>query len=296
MPTAIRGRARTRRGDFSLRRTAVGFALAALLLAVGGMLLRDAWGSVGGHPALRGALALLVVAGAVLVLRRRHRRRRAARLAAAVTEAAEELVDTALAEIDEAVAAAERPDPVPVAGPEPALVTEPEPVLMAEPEPVLMAEPEPVLMTEPVYGPDPVDFAALDPYAFEEAVAELCRRDGCRDVERVGGAGDLGADVLATAPDGRRLVVQCKRYGPVNKVGSQDLQRFGGTCYAVHGADAALVVTTGEFTAPAAEYAAACGIVCVDADALAGWSEGFLPPPWESPAAVGGGPGLPEPA
>lgn len=266
MPTAIRGRTRTRRADFSLRRTAVGFALAALLLVVGGMLLRSAWGSVGGHPVVRGALVVLVLAGAVLLLRRRRRRRRAARLAAAVTEAAEELVDTALAEIDEAVAAEVRVEPVLVPGP------------------------------EPVYEPAPVDFAALDPYAFEEAVAELCRRDGCRDVERVGGAGDLGADVLATAPDGRRLVVQCKRYGPANKVGSQDLQRFGGTCFAVHGADAAIVVTTGEFTAPAAEYAAACGILCVDADALAGWSEGALPPPWESPAAVIGGPGLPEPA
>ncbi|MFF7362196.1 restriction endonuclease [Streptomyces sp. NPDC008125] len=266
MPTAIRGRTRMRcRGDFSLRRTAVGFALAALLLGVGGMLLRGAWQSVGGHPVARGVLALLVLAGAVALLRRRRRRRRAARLAAAVTEAAEELVDTALAEIDEAVAVAERAEPVFVPVPEPA------------------------------YEPAAVDFAALDPYAFEEAVADLCRRDGCRDVERVGGAGDLGADVLATAPDGRRLVVQCKRYGPANKVGSQDLQRFGGTCYAVHGADAAIVVTTGEFTAPAIEYAAACGIVCVDADALAGWSEGALPPPWESPAVVGG-PGLPEPA
>ncbi|WP_327179007.1 restriction endonuclease [Streptomyces sp. NBC_01335] len=263
MPTAMGGRTRMRRGDFSLRRTAVGFALAAFLLVFGGVLLRSAWGSVGGHPVVRGVLVLLVLAGAVLLLRRRRRRRRAARLAAAVTEAAEELVDTALAEIDEAVAAEVRA--------------------------------EPVLVPEPVYEPAPVDFAALDPYAFEEAVADLCRRDGCRDVERVGGAGDLGADVLATAPDGRRLVVQCKRYGPANKVGSQDLQRFGGTCYAVHGADAALVVTTGEFTAPAAEYAAACGILCVDADALAGWSEGVLPPPWESPAPVGG-PGLPEPA
>lgn len=81
------------------------------------------------------------------------------------------------------------------------------------------------------------------------------------------------------------MVVQCKRYGPTNKVGSQDLQRFGGTCYAVHGAETAVVVTTGEFTAPAAEYAAACGIVCVDADGLTGWSEGTLAPPWELPVA-----------
>ncbi|WP_328718376.1 restriction endonuclease [Streptomyces sp. NBC_00247] len=267
MPTGIRGRTRTRRRDFSLRRTAVGFALAALLLWAGGLLFRSLWAGVGGHPVLWGALALLGCAGTVLPLRRRHRRRRAARLAAAVTEAAEDLVDTALAEIDEAAATVRQDEPVPVYEPG----------------------------YEPECEPAPVDFAALDPYAFEEAVAELCRRDGCRDAEVVGGAGDLGADVLATAPDGRRLVVQCKRYGPANKVGSQDLQRFGGTCYAVHGAEVAVVVSTGEFTTPAAEYAAACGIVCVDAEALAGWSEGTLPPPWELPATVAG-PGLPEPA
>lgn len=31
---------------------------------------------------------------------------------------------------------------------------------------------------------------------FEDLVAELCRRDGCTEVRRVGGAGDNGADVL----------------------------------------------------------------------------------------------------
>ncbi len=40
---------------------------------------------------------------------------------------------------------------------------------------------------------------------------KLCRRDGCTDVKRVGGACDLGADVTGMLSDGRRLVVQCKR-------------------------------------------------------------------------------------
>ncbi|MFJ8752710.1 restriction endonuclease [Streptomyces sp. NPDC102441] len=137
--------------------------------------------------------------------------------------------------------------------------------------------------------PEPVrtvDYAAMDPYDFEEAVAALCRRDGCPDADVVGGAGDLGADVVGTTQDGRRLVVQCKRYTSDNKVGSQDLQRFGGTCYAVHGAEAAVVVTTGEFTEPALEYAEQCGIVCVGLDELVEWSEGAGPPPWYMPATV----------
>ncbi|MFD3531373.1 restriction endonuclease [Streptomyces sp. NPDC058664] len=125
------------------------------------------------------------------------------------------------------------------------------------------------------------DLAAMDPDGFEQAVAALCERDGCRDVHVVGGAGDLGADVVATTPDGQRVVIQCKRYGPLNKVGSQDVQRFGGTCFSIHEAQVAAVVTTGEFTQPAAEYAQQCGIRCVDHRELVAWTEGTGPAPWD---------------
>ncbi|MGY0488916.1 restriction endonuclease [Streptomyces sp. WG-D5] len=123
-------------------------------------------------------------------------------------------------------------------------------------------------------------FEDLHPDGFEDAVAALCERDGCRDVEVIGGAGDLGADVIAVAPDGSRLVVQCKRYGPDRKVGSQDLQRFGGTCWSVHGAELAVLVTTSTFTVPAEAYAESSGIRCVDGAALDAWAEGSGPPPW----------------
>ena len=128
------------------------------------------------------------------------------------------------------------------------------------------------------------EYEELGPDEFEEAIADLCRRDGCSDVEVVGGAGDLGADVLAVTPDGRRIVVQCKRYGEDHKVGSQDLQRFGGTCFTVHGADVAVLVASTEFTAPAVDYAERCGIVCVDEERLRDWSQGGGPAPWELPA------------
>ncbi|MFD0366054.1 restriction endonuclease [Nocardia sp. GCM10030253] len=66
---------------------------------------------------------------------------------------------------------------------------------------------------------------ALSPSEFEEALAALCRRDGCTDVKVVGGSGDLGADVIARTPDGRRIVLQAKRYRNGRTVGSQDVQR-----------------------------------------------------------------------
>ncbi|KUH40466.1 hypothetical protein ATE80_01835 [Streptomyces kanasensis] len=133
---------------------------------------------------------------------------------------------------------------------------------------------------------DSVDHEEVDAYGFEHTVAALCVRDGCTRTEVSGGPGDLGADVVATAPDGRRLIVQCKQYAADNPVGSQDLQRFGGTCFAVHGAEVAVVVTTSTFTAPAVEYAETIGIVCVDGEALAAWTDGRTPPPWEDPAAA----------
>jgi len=236
---------RERRAAFDLRRTTFGFALIALILAGGGMALRAAWRSAADHPVAAVLVIAPVLTAAVVVLRRR---RRARRVAGAVTDAAYGIVDAGLAELDAAEAARAQARP------------------------------------EPSEADDPVDYAQLDPYAFEEAVAELCRRDGCADAEVVGGAGDLGADVLATTPDGRRLVVQCKRYGPDNRAGSQELQRFGGTCYAVHEADIALVVSTGGFTEPALDYAEQCAILCYGPEELAAWSEGGAPPPWEAAA------------
>ncbi|MEW1614871.1 MULTISPECIES: restriction endonuclease [unclassified Streptomyces] len=243
IPIRSRDGGRRQRAPFDLRRTTFGFALIALILGGGGMALRAAWRSAGRNPVAAALLIALALTAAVLVLRRR---RRARRVAAAVTDAAYGIVDAGLAELDAAEAARAQARP----GAREAA--------------------------------DPVDYAQLDPYAFEEAVAELCRRDGCADAEVVGGAGDLGADVVGTTPDGRRLVVQCKRYGPDNRVGSQDLQRFGGTCYAVHGADIALVVSTGGFTDPALDYAEQCAILCYGPEELAAWSEGGAPPPWEA--------------
>ncbi|MBW8093716.1 restriction endonuclease [Streptomyces hygroscopicus subsp. hygroscopicus] len=139
------------------------------------------------------------------------------------------------------------------------------------PDAIVPAAPveEPLEVEEPLAE---VGFEAMSAEEFEQAVADLCRRDGCRAAEVVGGAGDLGADVLAVTQDGQRLVIQCKRYDAAHKVGSQDLQRFGGTCFAVHDAHIAAVVTTSEFTEPALEYAAQCGILCLDGQALATWA------------------------
>ncbi|MGV9503082.1 restriction endonuclease [Streptomyces sp. NPDC003642] len=119
-----------------------------------------------------------------------------------------------------------------------------------------------------------LDFLSLTPQQFEDAIAEFLRRDGFYEVRRVGGAGDLGADVTARASDGAIVVVQCKRYHPTRLVGSGDVQRFGGTCYAVHQADHAFFVATTGFTAAAIDYAKRVGMYLVDAAWLRRWARG----------------------
>lgn len=111
----------------------------------------------------------------------------------------------------------------------------------------------------------------MKPREFEHYVARQLRRSGHRKVIVSGGSGDLGADVTAEDRHGRRIVVQCKRYGPKLKVGSPDVQRFVGTARPRHDADVAVIVTTSKFTDPAQEYAHEQAIVCVDGDALKRW-------------------------
>ncbi|MFD9389384.1 restriction endonuclease [Streptomyces sp. NPDC060000] len=248
-------------GRFELRSTAVYFVLLAILLTLLVMVARTATAAAEHRPGW--AVALVLVGAAGVVAGRRGRRRlsaaRVARRAAKSLEVATETVVEAL----------ETVPPVPPSG---------------GPDGIART----VQLTEPLDRPlddaaaaEAIVYEELDPYEFEQAIAELCRRDGCTDVEVVGGAGDLGADVLGRAPDGRLLVVQCKRYSDTNRVGSQDMQRFGGTCYTVHGAEVAVVVTTGDFTAPAVEYAQQCGIVCVDGEDLRHWQAGAGPRPWD---------------
>jgi len=228
---------------FDLRATALFFLLLAIILCGMAFLVRAAAGAVERHPLWA---VSLVVSGVVAAQLCRSGRRRfsAARYVRRAAEALEEAAETASDSLDTAAA-------------------------------------DDATTPTARDGERQEPYTELDPDGFEHAIAELCARDHCQGVEVVGGAGDLGADVTAVTADGRRLVIQCKRYGDDHKVGSQDMQRFGGTCFTVHGADIAVVVTTSGFTAPALEYAQQCGIVCLDGEDLRAWRDGTGPCPWD---------------
>ncbi|GAA4701064.1 hypothetical protein GCM10023324_64850 [Streptomyces youssoufiensis] len=116
---------------------------------------------------------------------------------------------------------------------------------------------------------------ALTWQEFEHYVADLCRRDGCTKVVVSGKRGDLGADVIGYLADGRKLVIQCKKYAPERSVSSQDMQKFVGTARLEHGADVALFVTTCRtFTKAALGLAMRQGIVALHRDLLGSWVKG----------------------
>ncbi|PWI13138.1 hypothetical protein DI272_02560 [Streptomyces sp. Act143] len=116
---------------------------------------------------------------------------------------------------------------------------------------------------------------ALDWQDFERFVADLCRRDGCTNVVVSGRSGDLGADVVGHLPDGRKLVVQCKKYAPERSVSSQDMQKFVGTARLEHGADVAVFVTTCRtFTKAAQGLALRQDIAALHRDLLGAWVRG----------------------
>jgi restriction system protein len=267
---------------FDLLATAFFFLLLAIALCVLVFVARTAAGVVEHRPVWAGVLAVLGIAAAV-VLRSRWRRFSAARCARRAARALEEAAEKASDSLRSATGDLTVP-PGPGDVERTTTSFDPVPEFTAlDPDGFEQATAEYTEADPAVYEYEQVavEYSELDPDGFEQAVADLCVRDDCRDVEVVGGAGDLGADVTAVTPDGRRVVIQCKRYAEENKVGSQDMQRFGGTCFTVHGADVAVVVTTSDFTAPALDYARQSGILCVNGDELQEWCDGTGPSPWD---------------
>ncbi|MGP4111341.1 restriction endonuclease [Streptomyces sp. 4N509B] len=120
---------------------------------------------------------------------------------------------------------------------------------------------------------------------FEKMVAELFRRGGCTKVMRVGGRGDRGVDVTGVLPDGRSMVVQCKRFAPRRPVRSEDMQRMLGS-RTDFGADVAIFVTNTRFTDDAERYAKDNEIIAIGRNLFATWLKGATV---ESLIQTGGG-------
>ncbi len=111
------------------------------------------------------------------------------------------------------------------------------------------------------------DIYALSPGGFEQFTAFLFQRMGYA-AKVVGKSGDEGIDIELRR-SGNRLVAQCKRYK--GTVGQPIVREFYGS-FAEH-AKEGFLVTTGEFTDPAKEWAASRPLKLVDGAELMRWTE-----------------------
>lgn len=107
---------------------------------------------------------------------------------------------------------------------------------------------------------------AMTPTEFEEFCVKALQGIGYAEVRRVGGAGDLTADIFGIDNMGRSTVVQCKRYKPGTKVGSPALQMFIGMKSVHHEAERGIYMTTADYSVPAVRLAKQHDIVLIDGD------------------------------
>lgn len=122
------------------------------------------------------------------------------------------------------------------------------------------------------------ELLALTPTQFEHAIAQSLRDRGYRKVERCGGPGDLGVDITCHDPNGERLAIQCKRYGPGNRVGSREIQLFIGMVTTEHPVDRGVFITTSGYTKPAQALAERHGIRLIDGRGLVRILDSAAPP------------------
>ncbi len=100
---------------------------------------------------------------------------------------------------------------------------------------------------------------------FEQLVADAYRARGFK-VEECGGIGDGGIDLILSAPDGRRIGVQCKHWKSW-QVGAPRIREFVGAVQQKR-LDGGIFVASGTYSRPAIEAAAQTGIQLIDGRGL----------------------------
>ena len=109
-----------------------------------------------------------------------------------------------------------------------------------------------------------VDLQSVSPGDFEKYVGQLFRQKGFH-VKLRGSKGDLGVDLELTKPNGKRAIVQCKRYQ--NTIGPKIVRELYGTL--IHEQVAhAFLVTTANISDAAREWAQLKPITLIDGETL----------------------------
>jgi restriction system protein len=112
--------------------------------------------------------------------------------------------------------------------------------------------------------PNLAELYTLSPAGFEKYVAQLFRQKGYQ-VKRRGRSGDQGVDLELRQPEGKRAIVQCKRYQ--NTVGPEVVRELFGTL--VHERVAhAFLVTTADISDAARQWARNKPMTLIDGPTL----------------------------
>lgn len=106
-------------------------------------------------------------------------------------------------------------------------------------------------------------YLQMDAKQFEGAVATLFRQLGY-EVKQTPYSNDRGKDAIARK-DGKKYLIECKRYGADNTIGRRDLQIFV-AAMKEENADRGFYINTGRFARTAAAYAAQNQIDLYDAE------------------------------
>ena len=108
-------------------------------------------------------------------------------------------------------------------------------------------------------------YLELSPRKFEDAIAELFRALGYR-VRQTPYSNDGGKDAIAYK-DGKKYLIECKRYAERVSVGRPPVQQFLGVMHG-EGANGGFFISTGVFTKAAKQYAKDHGIILYDRSRL----------------------------
>ena len=114
----------------------------------------------------------------------------------------------------------------------------------------------------------------MDPYEFEELVAEIWKLQGYQTLVRKG-SGDRGIDIEAKKqePFTQKILIQAKCYAQENKIGSNDIRKYSTLYQQVSDADSVVIVSTSQFTSEAECLAKDLKVKLIGGDALAGLVE-----------------------
>ncbi|OWA35005.1 endonuclease [Saccharibacillus sp. O16] len=107
----------------------------------------------------------------------------------------------------------------------------------------------------------------LDGADFERYLQRLFAELGYEEVHKTNTSGDFGADLVFEDRYGARTVLQAKRYALSNPVGLSAVQEVYGSMR-VYGAQRAIVLTSGRYTAACRKLAAYNEVVLLDREDL----------------------------